>query len=664
MPHPQTRMPALLDVARGASETKDQKIAQTLFGALQIAGRVHGTQNVIAGNAPVERGDQPAESFLANQRVNFLTVNHGNPGTIDNGTEPSRMDVAQQIKAQLDIVRVISDYVPRLRRFGNRYSCLCPFHNEKTPSFSVYADHQFYKCYGCDAKGDVFNFVMAMDNISFWEALKKLAEQNGIPLPKQSQAVDDKTRLRGAIREMHEIAVDHFRANLAGPNGAEVRGYLKERGVTQSSAQLFQIGLSDGGGRTLLHLLERRGFKPDQMVESGLIARREDGSLYDRFRNRLMFPIHDESGKVIAFGGRALDPESKAKYLNSPETEIYKKSNVLYNLHRAKQGAAKTDRMVMVEGYMDVIGATQAGIAEVVAPCGTALTTEQIRAMKRHSANLHLNFDPDAAGDKAAERSIKLLLDENVRIRVVELEGGLDPDEFCKEHGRELYRERIANAKPYFYWLADRARQRFDMRDPQGRNDIFKFLLPAIQGLRDKIERVSVANDLASYLGIESGLVLEHFRKMAADRTEHTPTMPKADPAKATDRILLVLLLNDESVRQELLDALRELPGWRQSPTAPIYETLITMHDANVAISFNALHERLAPADQEKLASIVLVAAGGSVTAEDGTACIDKMRRDNRETIVRDLKARIKIAEREGRFSDAFELMRTLSEHA
>jgi len=574
------------------------------------------------------------------------------------------MDVAQQIKAQLDIVRVISDYVPRLRRFGNRYSCLCPFHNEKTPSFSVYADHQFYKCYGCDARGDVFNFVMAMDNISFWEALKKLAEQNGIPLPKQSQAVDDKTRLRGAIREMHEIALDHFRANLAGPNGAEVRGYLKERGVTQNSAQLFQIGLSDGGGRTLLHLLEQRGFKPDQMVDSGLIARREDGSLYDRFRNRLMFPIHDESGKVIAFGGRALDPENKAKYLNSPETEIYKKSNVLYNLHRAKQGAAKLDRMVMVEGYMDVIGATQAGIAEVVAPCGTALTTEQIRAMKRHSANLHLNFDPDAAGDKAAERSIKLLLDENVRIRVVQLEGGLDPDEFCKEHGTELYRERIANAKPYFYWLADRARQRFDMRDPQGRNDIFKFLLPAIQGLRDKIERVSVANDLASYLGIESGLVLEHFRKMAADRTEHTPAPPRADPAKATDRILLVLLLNDESVRRELLDALRELPGWRQSAAAPIYKALITMHDANEAISFNALHERLAPADQEKLASIVLEAAGGSVTAEDGAACIDKMRRDDRETIARDLKARIKIAEREGRISDAFELMRTLSELA
>jgi DNA primase len=422
------------------------------------------------------------------------------------------MDIAQQVKGQLDIVRVISDYVPRLRRFGNRYSCLCPFHNEKTPSFSIYADHQFYKCFGCDAKGDVFNFVMAIEGLTFWEALKKLAEQNGIVLPKQSGATDEKTKLRGVLREMHEIALEHFRGNLGGANGAPVRAYLKQRGVTQQSAQMFQIGLSDGTGRTLLKIFEQRGFQPQQMVESGLIGRSEDGRLYDRFRNRLMFPIHEESGKVIAFGGRALDPEEKAKYMNSPETEIYKKSHVLYNLNRAKQAASQLDRVVLVEGYMDVIGATQAGVTEVVAPCGTSLTNEQIRALKR-------NFDPDAAGAKAAERSIKLLLDENVRVRVVELAGGLDPDEYCKEHGPEAYRDRVAKAKPYFYWLADRARERFNMRDPQGRNDVFQFLLPAIQGLNDKIERVSVANDLASYLGVESGLVLEHFRKMTGRRS-------------------------------------------------------------------------------------------------------------------------------------------------
>ncbi len=310
---------------------------------------------------------------------------------------------------------------------------------------------------------------------------------------------------------------------------------------------------------------------------------RDDGTLYDRFRNRIMFPIQNESGKIIAFGGRAIDPEDKAKYLNSSETEIYKKSNVLYNLNRAKQTAMQLDRMVLVEGYMDAIGATQAGVTEVVASCGTSLTSEQIRAMKRHTQNLHLNFDPDAAGAKASERSIKLLLDESMRVRVVELEGGLDPDEYCKEHGVEAYRERVAKAKPYFYWLADRARARFNMRDPQGRSDVFNFLLPAIQGLNDKLERVSVANDLASYLGVDSGLVLERFRKMAADRAERTAT-PKTDLKKATDHILLPLLLKDEEARPQLIQALRGISALRQAPAAPIYDLLIAMHDKSEPI--------------------------------------------------------------------------------
>jgi DNA primase len=571
------------------------------------------------------------------------------------------MDFAQQLKAEIDIVRVISDYV-RLRRFGNRYSGLCPFHNEKTPSFSVYADHQFYKCYGCDAKGDVFNFVMAHEGLTFWETLKKLADQHGIALPKQSQAGDEKTKLRAALYEMHEIAAEYFRANLAGPNGASVRAYLKDRAVTQESVQQFQIGLADGSGRTLLRILEQRGFKNDQLLASGLLGRREeDGSLYDRFRNRIIFPIHSESGKIIAFGGRALDPEDKAKYLNSPETEIYKKSHVLYNLHRAKPAAMKLDRIVLVEGYMDVIGATQAGVVETVATCGTALTTEQIRAMKRHSQRLHLNFDPDAAGAKAAERSIKLLLDENMRIRVVDLEGGLDPDEYCKKHGAEMYREKVAGAKTYFFWLADRARARFDMRDPQGRNDIFKFLLPAIQGLNDKLERVSVANELASYLGVESGMVLDEFRKMAADRTERAPAAPKPDPAKATDRILLPLLLSNHDARPSLIEGLRGITSVRQAVTASIYDTLVTMHDAGEAVTFNSLHERLAPADQERLASIVLDTDASRLTLEDGLACIEAVRREEHESIRRELKARIKLAEREGRMSDALQLMSQLA---
>ncbi len=230
------------------------------------------------------------------------------------------MDFKEQLRAQVDIVRVASDYV-RLRRVGNRYSGLCPFHNEKTPSFSISAEHQFFRCFGCDAKGDVFSFVMMIEGLTFWEALKKLADQHGIALPKQSMASDDETRLRAALYEMHEIAFEHFRKNLAGPNGESVRAYIAKRGVTETSMQKFGLGLADTSGRAMLRVLEQRGFKPDQLEVSGLVGKRDDGSFYDRFRNRLIFPIQNESGKVIAFGGRTLDPEDKAKYLNSPETK-------------------------------------------------------------------------------------------------------------------------------------------------------------------------------------------------------------------------------------------------------------------------------------------------------------------------------------------------------
>jgi DNA primase len=566
------------------------------------------------------------------------------------------VEFKEQLRAQVDIVRVASDYV-RLRRVGNRYSGLCPFHNEKTPSFSISQEHQYFRCFGCDAKGDVFRFVEMIEGLTFFEALKKLADQHGIAMPKQSHASDEDTKQRAALYEMHEIALEHFRKNLAGPSGTAVRVYLAKRGVAESSIEKFGIGFAEGSGRGLLRLLEQRGFKPPQLEISGIVGKRDDGSFYDRFRNRLIFPIQNESGKTIAFGGRAMDADEKAKYLNSPETKIYKKSHVLYNLNRAKETAMKLDRIVLVEGYMDVIGAWQAGVTEVVASCGTALTTEQIRSMKRHSQNLHLNFDPDTAGANAAERSIKLLLDENVRVRIVELEGGLDPDEFVKQHGAETYRERVSAAKTYFYWLADRARTKFNMREPQGRVDAFQFLLPAIQGLNDRLERATVANDLASYLGVPAGLVLDHFRKAAADRVERAPA-PKTEASRATDGILLPLLLSDEEARIELIGKLRGVAGLRQTKTAPIYETLFAMHEAGETISFNTLHARIPESLQETLSAIVLDSqAGHEATLDNGLACLRKLQKEDREARLRDLDHRIQTAEREGRMTDVFSFM-------
>src|ERR1035438_2045402 len=241
------------------------------------------------------------------------------------------------------------------------------------------------------------------------------------------------------------------------------------------------------------------------MENSGLLGRREDGSFYDRFRNRLMFPIHSESGKAIAFGGRALDPADEAKELKSASAGIYKKSAVLYNLHRAKEGIRRADRSVLVEGYMDAIGVFAAGGREGVARCGKSLTAQQVQALRKHSDKIVVNFDPDKAGANATEKYVNLLLDEGMHLRILELDGDLDPDEYCLERGAEAYRGKLDKAQTYFYWLADRARAKFDLRTAEGRVAGFQFLLPAIQRLPDKIARVAVANDVAGDLGGGAG---------------------------------------------------------------------------------------------------------------------------------------------------------------
>src|SRR5712691_8420723 len=438
------------------------------------------------------------------------------------------MDFVEQLKSSIDIVKVVGEYV-RLRRVGStgRYLGLCPFHQEKTPSFNVHQARQFYKCFGCGAGGDALKFVMEVDGLTFPEALKLLAERNGIPMPKRNEYSDADSRLRGALIEMHARAAELYQAALRGPQGGEARAYLARRGVSPEIIDAFQLGYSDPAGQALTHRLTEERFSPEQMEASGLVRRRNEGTgYYDAFRGRLMFPIHNESGKVIAFGGRSMREDDQPKYMNSPETPIYRKTSVLYNLHRARDGMRKHNRAVLVEGYMDVIGVYSAGVKEVVASCGTALTNAQVRTIHRHADTVVVNFDPDDAGSNAAERAIPLLLEESLHVKVLTLGGGaagapvmkLDPYEYVKQNGAEAYRAKLETASGYFHWLADRARVRFDMRGTDGRMDAFKFLLPAVQRIPDKLERAAVANDLAGYLGVDPGLVLEQFKRAATDR--------------------------------------------------------------------------------------------------------------------------------------------------
>jgi DNA primase len=568
------------------------------------------------------------------------------------------MDFVEQLKSSVDIVGVVGEYV-RLKKSGTqRYMGLCPFHSEKTPSFTVHVVHQFYKCFSCGAGGDVVKFVMEKEGISFYEALKLLADRYGIPMPKRSQYADEDSKLRGAIYQMHELAQENFRGHLGGPAGEAARGYLARRGVAPETAERFGLGYSDRSGRALLRLYEQRSFPAAQMEQAGLVGRRQDGSMYDRFRNRLMFPIHNESGKIIGFGGRALaSPEGtpeEPKYLNSPETPIYKKSYVLYNLHRAKEAIRKDDRVILVEGYMDVIGVVAAGFPGVVASCGTSLTTQQVQALKRHTQKIVVNFDPDAPGANAAERSISLLLEEGMQVRIMELDGGLDPDEYCKQRGAAAYQERLEGAKGYFYWLADRARARHDMRTTEGKVAVLQFLMPAVERISDRLERMTIANDVAGYLGVERGMVLDSFRKAVVERREKPLESPKT-VLRHDERMLLNALLAQPEMRSEVVGELKSISTIDNFASRRIFQAILALDEAGGRLSFEEVHARLEESDQSLLAQAVLH-EDAQTSHEEVLAAIQSMRRTGEQQRRSQLKVRIHESERAGNREEALRL--------
>lgn len=581
------------------------------------------------------------------------------------------MDFVEQLKSSIDIVKVVGEYV-RLRRVGatGRYLGLCPFHQEKTPSFNVNQTRQFYKCFGCGVGGDALKFVMEVDGLTFPETLKLLAERNGIPMPARSEYSDGESKLRGALMEMHEIAAQLYRDELQGPQGETARAYLAKRGITQEVIDIFGLGYADSGGQALGRKLGERRFSAEQIEASGLVRRRTEGTgTYDTFRGRLMFPIHNETGKVIAFGGRAIHGDDQPKYINSTETPIYRKTSTLYNLHRARDGVRKANRAVLVEGYMDVIGVYSAGVKEVVASCGTALTSQQVRAMHRHTDTVVVNFDPDDAGANAAERAVQLLLDEGLHVRVLSLDGGpdgvkLDPDEFVKRFGAEAYRVKLDSASGYFHWLADRARARFDMRSAEGRMDAFKFLMPAVQKLHDKLERAAVASDIAGYLNVDASLILDQMKRAAAERRVPAPSVqrPVRVEIPGMERILLNALLSSESARRQVLP---RLPAAIVSAfvTREIFENLLVLNASGQQVTFTGLDGRLGEDARNLLHQVATADEIGDDAAcvAQAEACLRRLEEDSRRRQIDETRSRVKAAEREGNMEEALKWMAELS---
>jgi DNA primase len=424
------------------------------------------------------------------------------------------------LKSHADIIQVVQERVGSLRRSGVTWKGLCPFHGEKSPSFHVNGDKGFFHCFGCGVGGDVIKFIELYDKVAFPEAVRTLAARFGLTVPEGEDSKEDAeaNRDREALLKAHEVAAVWFREQLAGPAGAVARRQLSERGISDEMVATMGIGYAPAMREGLKARLLKDGFSAALLVRSGLIVERDDRTSIDRFRNRLMIPIHRDNGAIVAFGGRAMESGQQPKYLNSPETPIYVKGKTLYGLHLSKAAISKAKHAVMVEGYFDVAQLLQAGITNVIASSGTALTPVQARLLKRFTSKVVLSFDPDAAGQGAAARTSELLVAEGFQVNVAMLPPGEDPDNFIRKNGGAAYQEKLRNSRQYLEYLLDRTAAEHDFSKDDSRREFLGRMLGVAARIPDAAARDQFADRLAHKARITEEVVRAEIRKAAVQK--------------------------------------------------------------------------------------------------------------------------------------------------
>lgn len=542
-------------------------------------------------------------------------------------------DFKETVKQQADIVRIVGDYVQLKKAGSQNYSGLCPFHSEKTPSFSVHATRQFFHCFGCGLSGDVLAFVQKIENITFPEAVRLVAQKLGIPLPKvqfSSPREAKEARLRTALLEIQERASGFFQEYLKRPEGSSARAYLSDRGLDESVIARFRIGYAPDSGFLLRDAL-RPEYDEELLRESGLFSWKEDDraqkqgrrtppdnrsaapaggkseaaalAMYSKFRNRVMFPIANDAGRIIAFTARTLATDEKAgpKYLNSPETAIYSKSRVLFNLDHAREAIRKLDYAILVEGQMDCISVFAAGFQNVIASSGTAFTEKQAKLLGRYSKNAVVNFDPDTAGAKATERTLGLLVEEEFQVKVLTLEPGFDPDLFIRRRGKDAYAEALRHSHRYFDYLIERARAQFATRNPEGKVKAVNHLLPHIQRVPSRIVRDELAHEIAQKLGIDSAVLRQELKHAAGNRSTAAIQAPAEAQVTDAERVLIHALASANQM---------QVAGDRLSARDGAEEEFDPARQARFALQSERLHEGLST---ESLME-TLLAGGTEVT--------------------------------------------------
>ena len=564
---------------------------------------------------------------------------------------------SQDLKQQADIVRIIGDYIPLKKAGAQNFIGLCPFHKEKSPSFSVHATRQFFHCFGCGVSGDVFTFVQKIENITFPEAIRRVADKMNIPVPRQTYSAPGEAleaKQRGVLLDMHEKACTFFEEQLQRPEGARAREYLAGRGLSEETLRRFRIGFAPDSGFLLRDRL--RGMADEELLKlSGLMSWKQEENqntspagaaagvtaLYSKFRNRVMFPICNEQGKVIAFTGRTLDGNEKAgpKYLNSPETPIYSKGRVLFNLDKAKDAIRHLGYAILVEGNVDSISVFTAGFQNVIATSGTAFSEAQVRLLSRFTKQVVVNFDPDTAGAAAAERSLSMLIEEEFDIKVLTLEPGFDPDLFIRRKGPKAYADALMQSPKYFPYLIGRAINAFPVKTPEGKAKAVNYLLPYIRRVPQAIVRDELANDVAQRLGIDSALVRQELRHAATNRA--VPIKPPADPQISEAEKILVRLLapgasaESDDLRHAAVDVLSNEALIEGLPAQSLLESLLSPMEGSTQSN----------SDQRLLAQILLQESD-EMTQDLVESAFEALRRRKMERRRRELNTNIAEAER------------------
>ncbi len=503
----------------------------------------------------------------------------------------------EQIKARLDIVDVVGEYV-KLKQAGQNWKGLCPFHHEKSPSFTVHREKQIWHCFGCAEGGDIFSFVQKIENMDFLETLELLARKAHVELVRGSRPGESSQRLKlfQAVELARAFFGEQLNKNLL---AAKTRDYLKTRQVTAESIATFHIGYSLPEWDKLIVFLRSKGYSVEELVAAGLALKSERGpGAYDRFRDRLMFPIADAQGRVVGFGGRTLDPEAKeAKYINSPQGPIYNKSTIVYNLDRAKQFIKEAGYAVLVEGYMDVVGSWQAGVKNVVATSGTALTPEQVKLLKRYTSELRLAFDADLAGRSASERGIDLALAAELEVKVIVLPFGKDPDE-CARQDPAALRKAVADALPLGDYAFVSAAKEIDFGTREGKKEASRRLLTAIAKLPDPVERDYYLKRLARELEVDERSLRERLAGLPVTLSAPPTPAASAEPEPAYDRhqVLSAKVLSLTIHHPELLsEVVPELPPEMVAPGHPreLYKRVLVYYNESHHVDFDELKAEL-----------------------------------------------------------------------